>query len=63
MTLFQGTFRIVASRHKCDNSFFRKIDLYGLLGNVSFRKEKKCVSPFDGFSPKKTTHANQCWVT
>jgi hypothetical protein len=71
MTLFQGTFRIVASRHKCGNSFIRKIDLYRLLGNVFFRKEnlqlnislKKCVSPFDDFSPKKTTHVNQCWAT
>ncbi len=24
---------------------------------------KKFVSPFDGFSPKKTTRANQCWAT
>jgi hypothetical protein len=47
---------------------FRKIDLYRLVGNVFLEKRicskifhlKKSVSPFDGLSPKKTTHANQC---
>jgi hypothetical protein len=39
MTLFQGTFRIMDSRHKCGNSFLKKIDLYRPLGKKIFRKE------------------------